>query len=188
VSQLIFDERTGLLTPNTPPSVRLPAKSTPRHLTFHPNGSHVYVLGERDGAVTVFDYEVSKGQLREKQRVTALPPGFQGSPLAADIHITANGKFLYASERASSTLTGFTVDSTTGTLSTIGSVPTETQPRGFAIDPSGRYLLAVGQVSHALLSYEIDASTGQLTKLRRYSMGQNPNWIEVVELSAEENV
>jgi 6-phosphogluconolactonase (cycloisomerase 2 family) len=53
---------------------------------FHPNGSRVYVLGERDGSISVLDYEASTGQLREKQRVTALPPGFQGTPAAADLH------------------------------------------------------------------------------------------------------
>ena len=69
-----------------------------------------------------------------------------------------------------------------GTLAPIGSVPTEEQPRGFTIDPSGDYLLAVGQRSHALSSYRIDAASGQLTQLRRYPLGQNPNWVEIVEL------
>ncbi len=160
VSQFTFDASTGLLAPNTPPSVRLQAKSGPRHVVFHPNGSFVYVLGERDGSISVLDYEASTGQLREKQCVTALPPGFQGTPAAADLHITPDGRFLYGSERTSSTLTGFTVDPTHGTRSTIGSVPTETQPRGFNIDPAGGYLLAVGQLSHALSSYHINASTG----------------------------
>ena len=149
---------------------------------FHPNESLVYVLGERDGSMTVLDYDVRSGQLREKQRVSALPPGFQGNPLAADLHLTPDGRFLYGSERTSSTLTGFTVDPTSGTLSLIGSVPTETQPRGFNIDPSGRYLLAVGQLSHALSSYQIDANTGHLTKLTEYPMGKNPNWIEMLNL------
>jgi 6-phosphogluconolactonase len=182
VSLFTFNARTGLLAPHTPPSVRLQAKSGPRHLVFHPNGSLVYVLGERDGSMTVLDYEASTGQLREKQRVSALPPGFQGNPLAADLHITPDGRFLYGSERTSSTLTGFTVDPTNGTLSTIGSISTETQPRGFNIDPTGRYLLAVGQLSHTLSSYQINADTGHLTKLNEYPMGKNPNWIEIVDL------
>ncbi|MBM4257950.1 MAG: lactonase family protein [Deltaproteobacteria bacterium] len=182
VSQLILDVQTGILTPNTPPSLPLPANSTPRHLVFHPDGNLVYVLGERDGAVTALDYDATTGLLRQKQRLSALPPDFQGSPLAADLHITPNGRFLYASERTSSTLTGFSVDPTTGTLATIGSVPTERQPRGFNIDPSGRYVLAVGQLSHALSSYQIDPDTGHLIKLNDYPMGKNPNWVETVEI------
>jgi len=61
-------------------------------------------------------------------------------------------------------------------------VPTEKQPRGFAIDTSGRYLLAVGQLSHAMSSYAIDQTSGKLTKLKEYPMGKNPNWIEIVDL------
>jgi hypothetical protein len=114
--------------------------------------------------------------------ISALPPNFDGKPAAADLHVTPDGKFLYASERTSSTVAGFRIHSGTGMLTAIGSVPTEKQPRGFNIDPSGRYLLAVGQLSHSLSSYSIDPASGRLTKLREYPMGKNPNWIEIVDL------
>src|SRR5262249_33363030 len=92
-----FDETTGMLEPNTPPAVLVKAKTGPRHLVFHPNGMLVYVLGERDGAISVFDYQAGTGQLTAKQTVSALPPHFQGTPLAAHLHITPPGRFLYAS-------------------------------------------------------------------------------------------
>jgi 6-phosphogluconolactonase len=182
VNQFTFDAVTGMLAPNTPPSVRVQENAGPRHFVFHPNGTFVYVLGELDGAVYVFDYDGGTGQLAEKQRVSALPPDFQGKPSAADLHITPDGKFLYGSVRTSSTLAGFTVDPANGTLSPIGSVPTERKPRGFNIDASGRYLLAVGQLSHGLSSYAIDAERGTLIKLKEYRMGKNPNWIEIVDV------
>jgi 6-phosphogluconolactonase len=180
VNQFMFDAATGKLTPNTPPSVRVKEKAGPRHLVFHPNGKIVYVIGELDGAVYVFDYDAATGQLRDKQSVSALPPDFQGKPSAADLHITPDGRFLYGSERTSSTLAGFKVDPATGTLTPIGSVATEKQPRGFNIDSTGRYLLAVGQLSHALSSYRIDPESGKLIKLREYPMGKNPNWVEIL--------
>ncbi len=182
VNQFTFDAATGRLAPNTPPSVRVKEKAGPRHLVFHPNGKFVYVIGELDGSVYVFDYDAGTGQLKEKQTVSALPPDFQGKPSAADLHITPDGKFLYGSERTSSTLAGFKVDPANGTLSPIGSVPTEQQPRGFNIASSGRYLFAVGQLSHGLSSYTIDADGGKLTKLKEYPMGKNPNWVEIVDL------
>jgi len=182
VNQLTFDAATGMLAPNTPPSVRVKEKTGPRHFVFHPNGKLVYVLGELDGSVYVFDYDASIGQLKEKQTVSALPPDFQGKPSAADLHITPDGTFLYGSERTSSTLAGFKVDPAHGTLSPIGSVPTEKQPRGFNIDASGRYLLVIGQLSHSMSSYKIDADSGKLTKLKEYPMGKNPNWVEIVDL------
>ena len=182
VNVFTFDAATGMLAPSTPPSVRIKEKAGPRHFRFHPNGKLVYVLGELDAWVYVFDYDAGTGRLEQKQTLSALPPDFQGKPSAADMQITPDGKFLYASERTSSTLAGFKVDPANGTLSPIGSVPTEKQPRGFAIDSSGRYLLAVGQLSHAMSSYAIDPESGKLTKLKEYPMGKNPNWIELVDL------
>ena len=177
-----FDAATGKLSPNTMASIALKEKTGPRHFVFHPKGKLVYVLGELDGTVHVMDYAAGSGQLQEKQIVSALPPHFSGTPSAADLHITSDGKFLYGSERTSSTLAGFKVDPTNGTLTPIGSVATETTPRGFNIDSSGRYLLAVGQLSHQMSSYRIDPTSGTLTKLKEYPMGKNPNWVEIVDL------
>jgi 6-phosphogluconolactonase len=177
-----FDAADGVLMPNDPPAARVADKAGPRHFRFHPGGKFVYVLGELDASVYVFTYDPATGKLERKQTVSALPPGFQGKPSAADIHVTPDGKFAYASERTSSTLAGFRIDPASGTLSPIGSVPTEKQPRGFAIDSSGRYLLAVGQLSHAMSTYRIDPASGALTKLAEYPMGKNPNWIEIVDL------
>ena len=182
VNQFTFDAATGTLAPAVSPAVEVKPKAGPRHLAVHPGGKLVYVLGELDGAVYVFDYDTATGRLREKQSISALPPDFHGKPSAADLHVTPDGKFLYASVRGSSTLAGFRVDPAAGTLTPIGSVPTEKQPRGFNIDPSGRYLLAVGQLSHSLSSYAIDPAGGGLTKLKDYPMGKNPNWIEIVDL------
>jgi 6-phosphogluconolactonase len=182
IYQFTFDAATGRLAPSTPPAAEVRANAGPRHLVFHPGGKFVYVIGELDGAVHVFDYDAGPGKLTEKQTVSALPPDFQGKPSAADLHITPDGRFLYASERTSSTLAGFKVDPASGTLSPIGSVPTEKQPRGFNIDSAGRYLLAVGQLSHGLSIYAIDPATGKLTKLKEYPMGKNPNWVEIVDL------
>jgi 6-phosphogluconolactonase len=182
INQFAFDAATGKLTPTNSPAAEARPKAGPRHFVYHPGGKLVYVIGELDGAVYVFDYNTASGDLTQKQSVSALPANFQGKPSAADLHITPNGKFLYGSERTSSTLAGFQVDPAKGTLTPIGSVPTEKQPRGFGIDPSGRYLLAVGQLSHGLSSYSIDQSSGKLTKLKEYPMGKNPNWVEIIDL------
>ncbi|MCY1562626.1 6-phosphogluconolactonase [compost metagenome] len=110
-----------------------------------------------------------------------LPAGFTGKPWAADLHLTPDGRFLYASERTSSTLSAFRVDASTGQLKPLGQTPTEKTPRGFAIDSSGRYLIAAGQESHSVALYAIDPATGALGKPSRISVGKNPNWIEIVD-------
>jgi 6-phosphogluconolactonase len=111
-----------------------------------------------------------------------LPPGFKGRPWAADLHLTPDGRFLYTSERTSSTLVGWKVDAASGELSLVGHTATEQGPRGFQIDPSGNWLLAAGQVSNGLSSYRINRSTGVLTHAGSLRMGKGSNWVEIVEL------
>jgi 6-phosphogluconolactonase len=181
IAQHQFDAGTGMLTPNDPPMVRVRAKAGPRHFRFSPDERFVYLLCELDGSIYIFPYDAATGRLaQETQIVRALPQGFAGKPWAADIHLTPDGKFIYASERTTSTLVAFRTDPKTGVLAVIDSYPTEQQPRGFRIDPSGRYLLTVGQLSNSLTSYAIDATTGRLVKLGQYPVGNNPNWVEIV--------
>jgi 6-phosphogluconolactonase len=180
VNRFAFDAATGRLTPTGP--VDVGAGAGPRHFAFHPGGRLVYVLGELDAAVYVFDWDAASGALSLKQRISALATEVHGSAAAADVHVTPDGRFLYASVRATSTLAGFRIDPATGVLAPIASVPTEAKPRGFNVDPSGRWLLAAGQLSHRVSRYAIDPATGALTGRETYAVGRNPNWIEIVDL------
>jgi 6-phosphogluconolactonase len=184
VRQFRFDPATGTLSPNDPPAVSVKGAGNPgpRHFAFHPTNGRVYLLNELEALVVVFAWDANTGTLKEEQSITALPEKKPEKIWAADLHLTPDGKFLYASERGTSTIAGFTVGPADGTLSLIGHTPTEQQPRGFAIDPAGRYLLAVGQLSDSMTSYAIDVTTGKLTRLKRYPMGKNPNWVEIVNL------
>jgi 6-phosphogluconolactonase len=184
VYQEKFDAKTGKLTPNDPPSVSVKAKAGARHLVFAPSEKFVYLVDELDASIYVFPWDAKTGTLKKEVQVaTALPRGFDGKPWAADIHLTPDGKFLYASERTTSTLAALRVDSKTGLLTPIDSYPTEKQPRAFNIDPTGRYLLSVGQLSNSMTSYAIDQATGKLSKLKEYPVGKNPNWVEMVSFS-----
>lgn len=183
IYQQKFDAKAGKLTPNDPPTVSVKAKGGPRHLVFSPDKKFVYLLNELDAAIYVFPWDAATGTLKKETQVaSALPKGFDGKPWAADIHLTPDGKFLYASERTSNTIAAFRVDPKTGALASIGSTATEKQPRGFNIDPSGRYLLAVGQLSNSMTTYAIDKATGALTKLSETAVGKNPNWVEIINL------
>jgi 6-phosphogluconolactonase len=182
VYQQKFDAKTGKLSPNDPPTVSVKAKAGPRHLVFSPNRKFVYLLNELDASIYVFPWDAKTGTLKKETQVaSALPKDFSGKPWAADIHVTPDGRFLYASERTTSTLAAYRVDAGTGALTAIDTYPTEKQPRGFAIDPSGKFLLAVGQLSNSMSSYAIDKKDGKLTKLKEYPMGKNSNWVEIVK-------
>lgn len=184
VMQFAFDAASGQLTPNVPAALTVRPGAGPRHLRFHPNGRFVYLLNELDASVDVLGFDADTGTLTPLQTVDSLPPGFEGEPWAADLQLTPDGRFLYASERRSSTLAAFRIDADSGRLALVGHVPTEIQPRGFAIDSRGRWLLAVGQLSDRLSRYAIDPVSGALASVQRIELGRNPNWVEIVDLPA----
>jgi 6-phosphogluconolactonase len=99
---------------------------------------------------------------------------------AADLHLTPDGRFLYASERTTSIIAAFRVDSATGKLSYLGRVTTEKQPRGFNIDPRGRFIVVSGEKSDMLAVYAIDGESGMLNATGRYPTGNGANWVEIV--------
>jgi 6-phosphogluconolactonase len=181
VRQFNFDPATGVLTANG--MFKAAEKSGPRHIRLSNNEKFAYLLTELFGSIYVLPYDAKAGTLgKPVQVVNAMPPNSQMKPWAADIHLTPNGKFLYASERTTSTLAVFKVDSASGMITQVDTVATETQPRAFAIDPTGKYLYAVGEKSDSMTSYSIDAASGKLTKLKQYPIGKTPNWIEIVTL------
>jgi 6-phosphogluconolactonase len=177
-----FDAATGVLSPNDPALTTTAAKSGPRHFVWDKAQRFAYLLNELDAQLQVFAWDGSRGTLKLLQTRTTLPAGFTGKPWAADLHLTPDGRYLYASERTSSTLSAFRVDATTGLLEPLGQTPTEKTPRGFAIDAAGRYLIAAGQDSHSVSVHAIDAATGALAAPNRLPVGKNPNWIEIVEM------
>ncbi len=171
--------------------VNLPTAGVDYHVPFggrkgssygpREQGRHAYLLGELDASVELLDIDKQKGLLSRKQHWSTLPAGFTGKPWAADLHLTPDGRFLYTSERNSSTLAIWRIEADSGMLTLVGHQPTEQQPRGFRIDASGQWLIAAGQLSHSVTLYRIDHDSGRLTPTQRLPVGKNPNWIEIVD-------
>lgn len=141
--------------------VSVNAGNGPRHLTFHPNGKHAYLINEMTGNVSVFDY--ADGKLSHEQSVCMAPTEFKGKIDAADIHISPDSKFLYGSLRGDlNELVIYAIDDAgkltyAGRQSTLGKTP-----RNFAIDPSGKFLLVGNQNSDSIIVFKRDQTTGLL--------------------------
>ena len=110
-------------------------------------------------------------------RTSRPPPG------AADIHVSPDGRFLYASDRPTNTIGAFRVDPGSGRLTPVGSVPAEETPRSFAIDTAGGHLLCLGVASGQVSIYAIDAATGALIRRSNIDVSDMVDWIELVEFS-----
>ncbi len=150
------------LTPAKIPFTTAAPGSGPRHLAFHPNKKYAYLMEEMSGAVTAFAY--NKGVLKTFQTIATHPADFKGQPGSADIHVSPDGKFLYASNRGDeNNLAIFSIDATSGKLTSAGYQPVRgAQPRNFIIDPTGKYLLVANQRTNNIVVYKRDMETGLL--------------------------
>jgi 6-phosphogluconolactonase len=158
-----FDATKSKLTPNQPAFVATKPGAGPRHLTFHPNGKHAFVINELNSTLTAYSYDASKGSLTEIQTVSTLPQGFSGENYCADIHISPDGKFIYGSNRGHDSIVVLGFDQSNGKLTYIQNVSTGGKwPRNFALDPSGKFLLVANQNTNNIVSFKIDSKTGKL--------------------------
>ncbi|NDL62791.1 6-phosphogluconolactonase [Acerihabitans arboris] len=172
----------GGLRPYRPEAVATVSGAGPRHMVFHPHRLYAYVVNELNSSVNVYAQDEAGGAPRIIQTLDLMPPGFTDTRWAADIHITPDGRYLYACDRTASVITRFAVSEDGSTLDVLGYQPTETQPRGFNIDAEGRFLIAAGQKSGHIGVYRIEGETGGLTPLARYPVGQGPMWVTILDL------
>ena len=149
----------------------------PRHLVFAPNGKYAYLVEEMGGSVDVYRYHPESGALDSLQRIPAHAAGVKGPFRSADIHVSADGRYLYASNReAESNIAIFSIDTTTGMLKTVGYQSVfGKEPRNFTLDPSGRWLLVANQESNQIVIYRVDRETGLLRPTGRRTASGSPD-------------
>lgn len=182
VLRCAFDADSCRLRPLDPPAAQVAPGTGPRHLVFDGSGRYAYVVNQEGGSVDAYTVN-DDGTFAHLQRVDIIGPSIADSPLASDIHLTPNGRFLFASERTSNTLAGYAVDPTKGCLSEVVKVDVPPTPRGFAIDPTGRFLLVLGETCATLTTFSIEPNFGELHALRTCQTGNGPNWIEILPLN-----
>jgi 6-phosphogluconolactonase len=185
ISQFLFDEETGTLTPNTPPTVSvapvpLPAEprppagpgmpamgyTGPRHLDFHPNGKWVYLSNEYAATVIAFTIN-DNGTLTPFQTISGLPPDYTGRKWQSEIRVAPSGKFLYVGERSHESIATFVVNQQDGTLTRAGNTGTLGKtPRNFALTPDGRWMVVgnqgLGMDPGSLVLYTVNPDNGSL--------------------------
>lgn len=144
----------------TPAAFDVAAGSGPRHLDFHPNGKYAYLINELSGAVIAFNYDANAGNLTQIQTIQADTLGAKGS---ADIHVSPDGKFLYASNRLKGDgIAIFSINQVDGKLTKVGYQETGVHPRNFVITPNGKFLLVASRDNDVIQIFLIDRVTGLL--------------------------
>jgi 6-phosphogluconolactonase len=176
VNALNLDLGTGLLTPNTVPFAPVASGSGPRHMAFHPDRQHAYVLDELTSSITAFAYDPVRGAFIWLQTISTLPEGFRGVNTTAEIRIHPNGQFLYNTNRGHNSITMYEIDSDTKKLEVIDWQSTRGEwPRGMNIDPSGTFLYAGNQNTDTIAVFSVKSNG----KLNKTTIVQTPTPVDI---------
>jgi 6-phosphogluconolactonase len=151
------------LTPSDPAFISLPGGDGPRHIDFSPNKKYMYLVSEM--GAHVFSFEYNDGKPKLMQKVSMMEDGSTKEPGGADIHVSPDGKFLYASNRGTANeLLVYAINPIDGMLTFIERHDTGgNHPRNFVIDPAGNFLLVANKNSNNIVVYKINRTTGKLT-------------------------
>lgn len=170
-----FNEKNGTIAAPQPAFATSAPGAGPRHLDFHPSGNYVYLMEELTGTISVFSYD-NDGKMNLVQHISSHPAGYAGVIGSADIHVSPDGKFLYASNRGdANNIAIFSIDEKNGKLTSVGYQSTSGKtPRNFNFDPTGNYLIVANQNSDNLVIFKRDVKTGLLTALPKQVEVGNP--------------
>ena len=178
-----FDVGTGKLSPAENHTVALPPGDGPRHFDFHPNRRWFYSIQEEGATVCLFDFDSATGNLKKRQTVSSLPPGYAGSCFCSEILVSQDGKFVYAGNRLHDSIGIFSVGPT-GELKYVDYEWTRgNYPRSFEFDPTGHFLYSCNQRADNLAIFRVDKTTGNLSFTEKYVPVGNPSCIVFLDLA-----
>lgn len=154
-----LDTRAGKLAPHGETALR--PGTGPRHLAFHPAGSHAYILGELEPTVTVCRWDAVTGALETVGTTSLFPDGLDGAVSPSAPVVSRDGRHLWAAVRGTDTIAVLALDAVGERADLIASVPCGGRwPRDLVLDPRGTRLYAANERSGDVTWLDIDSTTG----------------------------
>ncbi len=143
----------------------------PRHIAFHPNGRWIYSINEIDSTIDQFLWTTTSSRAQPQgllvstgRFVKTIAPGFPSAKnTAAELAVSSDGNYLYASNRGEDTLVVFSIAGD-GVLKPVQRISSGGKtPRHFALSPDERWLLCGNQDSATVTVFRRDGGSGRLT-------------------------
>lgn len=158
-----LDAHTGELRPHGETALR--PGTGPRHLAFHPDGGHAYVVNELDPTVTVCRWDAAAGTLEPVGETPVLPAGANGgdgpASYPSEVVVAHDGRFLWVATRGHDSISVLALDATGREASLVTTVSCGGHwPRDLALDPTGRRLYAANERSGDVSWFTVDPETG----------------------------
>jgi 6-phosphogluconolactonase (cycloisomerase 2 family) len=133
-------------------------------VAFHPGNAFAYVVNELDSTITAYHFDSRSGSLSPFQIVPAVPDSYVSTGRAAEITISPEGDFVYASNRGHDSLAIFSVERESGRLTSRGWESTRGRtPRFFTLDPQGRFAFVANQDGDSIVTFARNPTTGTLS-------------------------
>lgn len=153
----------------------------PRHLVFHPGGRFAYLINELNSTMTALNYDSEAGKFTEVQTISTVPADYKGENYCAAVKVSADGKFLYGSNRGHNSMVVYAIDGETGRLTLVQHQETGGDwPRDFTLDLTGTVLLVANERSNSVTSFKVDTATGRLAATGHTATVQKPVCLQVV--------
>ncbi len=171
ITVFLIDPQTGQLA-NPKSFTNDRPGSGPRHIAFHPNGRWVYGINEIDSTLDHYLWTATRfadtpqGLLvNTNNPVKTIAPDFRAAEnTAAELGISPDGLFLYASNRGEDTLVVFSIRPKDGKLDLVQRIACGGKtPRHFTLDPTAQWILCGNQDSATVTIFRRDSTTGKLT-------------------------
>ena len=135
----------------------------PRMAAYHKAHNLLYVVCELSSQVATLACDAEGAPTHWVGTVSTLPSGNLVPSTAADISLSPDGMFCYASNRGHDSLSVFRVDDQGG-LTMVQNIPCGGRtPRAFTLDPTGSWLLCANQDSDTVTVFAVDQVEGTLT-------------------------
>src|SRR5690606_38100320 len=156
---------TGKLNPARTPFVQSIAGAGPRHFVMHPEIPYAYSVEELSNTVAIYKVNDKDGSLTAAGRVDMLSDEVHSEQnSAADIHLSVDGKYLYASNRGQDNLVIYQVNPENGQLSLVGHQASGGKhPRNFKVDSQGEFVMVANMESDNVVVFSQDPATGKLS-------------------------
>ena len=120
-------------------------------------------MNELSNTVVSAKVDLKTGILEKVDRKSTLPEDFTGENSGADIHISSDGKFLYATNRGHNSIAVFSV-ADDGMLNLLETTSVHGDwPRNFTLSPDENHILIANQNSNNITVFQRDSATGLLT-------------------------
>ncbi|MFD7551955.1 lactonase family protein [Streptomyces sp. NPDC059816] len=133
----------------------------PRHLAFHPDGTHAYVLNELAPTLTVCHWDAARGVLRPLGETSVLPGAPDGDAYPSAVVVAPDGRFVWTATRGEDVISVLAVEEGGARLRLLATVPCGGHwPRDLALDATGSRLYVANERSGDVTWFGVDTETG----------------------------